>query len=1214
MRILRRSALGLALAAVCVSLCLGAATPPIITDPMKVFPPEAPWAKPDKAPPIRALVVAPWGATRDAYALAQHMNLRFDLITTYNEKVANFDPVTADRVDQPELAHTDRLFLPAATKRYDVFIFGAYSFGLLPAEAKYHIIRQVADGAGLVLVNQDLRTLGDLGKPMMSKSLGKGSDLVRCVPWEMFRTARFVRKNKYPGVRYGGDGEIVEAPYVRNPRIMGRIVGRYRIGRGRLAVLNYGRANCRFRGTCLTPSISYPLDKLFQHRQFLSAAAKQVRWAARGEPDLRVYRLTPSGRVARDKIEGGEIVLLGKESARGPVEIHVAVRDWGGRFEHRATHKAQFVRSGQKIAFPLPAVSDGEHFLEVRVLRNGSVADWGSAGLRVTSPVRVAGVSLRTDPDGALRKGDTLRGSVKLVGVTKPMRLEVLARDSYGRVEAVRTWPVRPGQTTQDLALQLPDPKGILFRAEARLLDGDAVVSRGAADFTVPRRITERRFLAISWAGATNAPNMIEKYRLIRRYGYDAVLTNFANDERARAIAHTDMLALPYMIRLMSCDAKTCFTTPTWRDNMSRGLEAQARMVSKYGALGYSLGDEVRLQRYVCDSPTCVAHFQRWLKKTYGDVAALNAQWGSRFRSFDRTTPKYLTKAAQEGRDAPTLDYLQSRRDLWVETCKHCHDAIQRGDPGSRMGYEGSGGYERWPELLRFFSITGPYTSYDLDTVLDESRPGTIIGNWIGNYQGIDRFGSRELGARYYSWGRVLLGFNSQWWWTTVMAMKGDLTPVERFRHNLETLGVIRRGLGKLIINWELQRDPVVIPYTPASDLATRFHSELTTMKVSKGTLRAMLREQSLRWRRVPMKRIAKGALGPLGTKVVLLPYQQAMSRDEAAGLRRFVEAGGVLVADLRPAVLNEHARPLKEGYLDAVFGILRKEMKPPHTAKGKPTMRTSDGAFKELAGLGGELRADKSVELRPGARAHGSVGGAPVCIENRVGRGRAILLNFALDEYRTLRTENAHRPLKSMFARLLSGSGVKSGIRVLRNGKSLDALNTPRWRSGGALMVGVDRGAVAPARDKPARVRVHLPKRGHVYDVLAGAYLGERASVDTTLEVAKPKFFAQLPYRIGAVSVKAPPRAKPGDRVPVRLGLAAGAGPTHIVTLDVYRPDGSWAHYHRQRVEMKGRTATVHVPLAWNAPPGAWKLEAREVIGGQTAEARLEVEKGGRP
>jgi len=657
----------------------------------------------------------------------------------------------------------------------------------------------------------------------------------------------------------------------------------------------------------------------------------------------------------------------------------------------------------------------------------------------------------------------------------------------------------------------------------------------------------------------------------------------------------------------MSCDATKCYTTDEWRRHMAQGLEAHAGMISKYGALGYSLGDEVRLQDHLCESPTCVAAFRKWLQGEYKTIGPLNAEWGSDFKAFNEIKPSYTSQAKRQRNYVPSVDYMTHRRDLWVETCKWCHDAILRGDPGARMGYEGARGYERWPELLRFFRIAGPYDWPDNDIVIDQHQPGTIIGNWIGNYGN----NIPDERATYVSWRRLLLGCNSQWWWTLRLAFNGDNTPVRRFATNIEAFAEIRAGLGKLIVNSELVHEKIVMPHCPPSEHVAKFYADLTSIQGAKDTARAILHDLCLHHWRIPMDKIVAGELHRGGHKVVLLPYHQAMRQKDAQALRRFVESGGLLIADLRPAVMNQHGRWLNAGLLDDVFGIVRRAIEGSPALRGKPKITAKEGPAAALADLQGELRVDRAVTARPGAEVGGTVEDVPICIFNRVGKGRAVLLNFALDEYRTLRTTGSAGPMQDFFSALFAEAGIKPTVRVTRNGRPMDGLYMPRWRNGSMSVIGLDRNPIDPARDDPAKATIRWPQRGYVYEVRPHRFLGMRDTVETELAVHVPKLFAWLPYEIGDVTIQAPAAARAGTRVPITVGLGAPEGQRapHVVCLDVYRPDGTWCHYFRERLRLTGPEASTHIALAHNAPAGVWRFRATEVISGKTVEHTFRVE-----
>ncbi|MFQ5810845.1 MAG: hypothetical protein ACE5JM_14610, partial [Armatimonadota bacterium] len=363
---------------------LAAAPPDIIRDAADLPPPALTWALPDKAPAIRALVICPWGATRDVYELAAHMKLKFDLIETANGAEINLSEDMSGRMDQLERMHTDRKIVPALKQDYDVIILASFNLGSLSGEMKYHLLKQVTGGAGLVLTNQDWAALGDLYQPLTASSLGDGSSLVRGIPWRIFCQLSTTTITPYPLVRYQGDTETSLSYLFPTDGRVDAVVGRYQVRDGRVATLTYHAPRIRTHGPSLSPSLAYPLDRLLQHQYFLSAAAKQVRWAARGDPETAIWEVRPADtKVARgpELQDGASVVVRCNAAARGPAEVRVVVRNWDGRFEHDATQEVELTESPQTIPVPLPPLPTGEHFLDVQLLRGGSVADWGSSHL-----------------------------------------------------------------------------------------------------------------------------------------------------------------------------------------------------------------------------------------------------------------------------------------------------------------------------------------------------------------------------------------------------------------------------------------------------------------------------------------------------------------------------------------------------------------------------------------------------------------------------------------------------------------------------------------------------------------------------------------------------------------------------------------------------------------------------------------------------------------
>lgn len=135
-------------------------------------------------------------------------------------------------------------------------------------------------------------------------------------------------------------------------------------------------------------------------------------------------------------------------------------------------------------------------------------------------------------------------------------------------------------------------------------------------------------------------------------------------------------------------------------------------------------------------------------------------------------------------------------------------------------------------------------------------------------------------------------------------------------------------------------------------------------------------------------------------------------------------------------------------------------------------------------------------------------------------------------------------------------------------------------------------------------------------YDVRGSQYLGNVAQWPAEFAPARAKLFAQLPYTIGGVKVTVS-KAAAGDASQdmgplltcgVSVVTASKQPGRHWVNVQLIGPDGRARAPYLRNVSAVGGKGSVVIPLALNEQPGAWKVVAREVISGKTAQATFTV------
>ena len=173
----------------------------------------------------------------------------------------------------------------------------------------------------------------------------------------------------------------------------------------------------------------------------------------------------------------------------------------------------------------------------------------------------------------------------------------------------------------------------------------------------------------------------------------------------------------------------------------------------------------------------------------------------------------------------------------------------------------------------------GPYPSR-LDNVMMRSfaAPGTIRGNWWGGY-----VASRRAKADGF-WEQVLSGgVNSSYYFAYAGAegcLAIDRTPVKKM------------GLGIL--------------YSMPSEHALTIDTRFGTPGSCRDALLRFCDETGIPGFFYSEKQVVAGKLDADGVRVLFLPQTLCLGAASAASLRRWVEAGGTLIADQQTGLRNE--------------------------------------------------------------------------------------------------------------------------------------------------------------------------------------------------------------------------------------------------------------------------------------------------------------------
>ncbi|MDZ4198865.1 MAG: beta-galactosidase trimerization domain-containing protein, partial [Kiritimatiellia bacterium] len=449
---------------------------------------------------------------------------------------------------------------------------------------------------------------------------------------------------------------------------------------------------------------------------------------------------------------------------------------------------------------------------------------------------------------------------------------------------------------------------------------------------------------------------------------------------------------------------------------------------------------------------------------------------------------------------------------------------------------------------------------------------------------------------------------DSVWWWRweAIGRFHGWLAPtMDPYPATKEIIAdtqILHAGLGRLLVEAEMQDDGVGMLYSLPSAYATRLPQAPTYGSYEQEHIawHRAIRELGLNFRYVTDGQLRSGEADLSRFKILILPFTQAMSVEEAASLRDWVAAGGVLVADVRPAIFDGRCKLRSTGALDDVFGVSRTGLADARTLDG-----TLVGALAEtpLEGTFSRLRVDGGITAA-GAVALGSAEDTPLFLVHPFGHGQAVLLNFSLSSYPSLSAPTTPESAAVAIETLFRLAKVHPAWRWTdAQGNRLRHVEITRWRNGDQEIVSLFRPS-GPGGE----ARVELPSLSHVYELKTSRYLGRMKSFDLSITPSRAQFFVTTPKTLKGAQVQiVQPRVEPGGviRAKVRFPDAAGS---QVARLVVRQPDGQMVE-SLSRILVGGSEKTeMRIPVAFNDPPGRWTVEVTELIGCRTEIQAFQV------
>jgi len=1122
--------------------------------------------------PLKVLfMVRAWMAPREVSELKQRFNMEIDAMIFEGPPqvdrgtLADDSNVYTGAMEGTSTADKVATLIRQLSKPWDVIVVGTgIKVDSLPSHVRYLLLKQVADGAGLVVTGTKL-SADLLAKPLASSP----EEILAGVPLPLLKSYLLTQKT------------------MPTPKAM---VQTYAFGNGRIAVVTHYAVNGMegyWQGCqAFTPGIPYSYQERVYYDYYLSLIAKTLLWAA-PQKGSTVHPLVENPAAVTvpwaalpATVSAGTFTL----PTGHPLIVKSALRDLFGKVTPLPD---QPVKPGKpSLSYHLPILPQGDYFIDYRFVSAHGTEYWGSLGVAVTdAPATLQDITFsraRYLPDESVTAKITVTAPA-LTGLS----LQVAGIDIYGREIFRGLYPVTQPTTVVhgELArcLAMPHYLRVELWNDTRCLH----ISR--QDFLVAGKAPE--FMNMIWGntGPTLLGEVLSEQ--LRAAGINVLMGS--GPEYA---ARHNQLHMDYFTHLSfpTADAKdpdASYYNPKWWNATAKNYIIAANQRKEFGNYIYSLGDE---NGYSYDwgkkvAPSDLQAYQQLLRGTYGTIQALNKEWGSNYQQFEEIPIADITKLNSMA-DIP-------QKHLWMHFCEKGYadmhhqvaQAIKEIDPTACVGAEGSPMGN--PELtLAGLEMWGPYPSR-LDNALMRSfsSPTTIRGNWWGGYVAARSAKSQPI------WDQILTGgVNSNFYYTVFGegCLSNDLSFADFFaQEQFQDIHEVVNSIGPLINRTPVEKMGLGLFYSLPSEHAITIDTRFGTPGSSRDGMLKFCEETGISSFFYSEQKIYAGKLKDDGVKILLLPQALCMSDTTVQRLRQWVTEGGILVADQQTVLRNERGAPRTAGPLDDIFGIQQDSL-------GAPKLVSVAGQLAPGIAVNWErVLVDTRVKAKTGKPALLLDNSIPLVITHQVGKGKAIFLNLSLGKI--LANYSADANTRAFVLAILKDAGIytdlqaPAGYLITRfQGDGYELLSSresTEGKDGETLLLG---------------------KNYHVYDVRKGKYLGAIDKLVPSSCAGRNNLFTLLPTRACAWKASFPKVVKPGDFAAVKIAMTPAVEccqPERLFRIDVFSPAGE-ALVAMQQYTAGKDAMTVSLPLALNQAPGAYRLEVKDILTGTVQVVPFQV------
>lgn len=1167
----------------------------------EVITPHIKWLKPSVQEPIKVLFLGYRlnGGFREIVEISQRMDIKYDV----------FASDTAYTYLQPHYAIPkgittelyDTILKEKLSGNYDVIVSGI-GWNTLPLWAKYELLKKIKEGTNFLYYQASSQDTDEYLNRATTKPISVDLQFV------------FPYKGLPAFEKYKSFDEFINT-----------IFSGYSFGNGKIFILKNYVGGGAMQMLCPVKTKTGMETDYSDYDYYLAFIIKCIQYAAGKQPECKIKG---ADYVKADYGKELNIEFNVDSQKEKNINYNFVIRKKSGEQVITGEKNVKINTGRNTIVLNCGNLPAGLYYADIWLKEKDKIIDFGSCLLDIVSEQNIDTIEMKT----SFKKEENINGKIILKPPEGNLSLKIEHRDNFNRLLQQQTLPVN----NKEIIFTLPPSHylTVINHLEVQLIKDGKTIAEKKQKFLISNIEPKNDFRTILWcAPITTAYTSYHLYNIFYKAGIDTIYPLFAD---IITMANLDFIGICDSATPFFSDRKSprdpsdhvrlpCLSDPETLKKLEDALNKDIDKVKEFSVSEFTMGDELHFalgNNELCFSPHCQKKFQDFLGSEYKTIQNLNKEYNSNYASFSDVKPITFQQAMQNPDLIPLwVDYRRCMEDVWAGTYKYAADIIKKKIPYARVGYEGTDAEINtfratdFYKMMNAINLNGCYTRPFIDhAIKDFAQPGSLLSfGWSGGY---DFCRNSKLFNYYFEWRNLFKGANCAFLWTgfpgqNLSITASDFSFYDFFKINLAQLNEIKNGIGKIFMESKREDDQTAILYSASSVHMATLSPRFPTMQQVLDSLITAMEDTHRQFKIISYKQLEEGILGSGNFKFLYLPFTQSLSQKEATEIIEFVRNGGTLIADLRPGVCDEHGKPYNKGILDEVFGISQNTKNRAGAEKANITI--SAPGFPEKIPA---TTIDSTLGLAAG-QAKGYAENVPVMVVNSYGKGQAILLNFTMKEYASVKGElekgkleiNAENAmiLKKFFDDMWTFAGNKKCISVSPD--NIPGLKIYRYKSGNNIYLGILQEVDESIADKEFKAELVLPQKGYVYDTREGKFLGYTNKINTTFCPIKPRVYSLLPYKVNGINLTVPVTVSQGETFSYSAEILASSSPGfHVFHVVLFSPSGEEVKYYSKNMSTINGKIQDKIFLALNETKGTWKIKITDVATGIFEEKTFNI------